>query len=404
MVDGYLCRLWYRGQPLVCNLCAVQGHKSANCPNKDKCRKCGKSGHFARNCTSDGSAGDSADFPPLASSSQSAEASVSRDSSDSQLLKDNELDLLQSQSILQDLAPVSGDSSEEPNQRAPKRAGKDMGSSAKRSNSAAGPTPNICFTNSQEFASLIADSELDGNNESNEQLNVNNENISANSTERPNEVINNSSANSNVNEVINNNSTVKEVINNSTERSHEVINNSSANVNEISYYSSTERSNQVNDITVNENSGSSISLVENVVETAGVVAATSERPLIEVIDEGQAEVSSDEIESFEDSSPSSSLPPVFSDPPPDLADVMDESDSSPEVTSSPPSLAPPPGQVGSYYEGRSFCAKAKGSRGAASVRQSPLLKPLSGKHILPQAVSSKPKGLRCRASLEELGL
>ena len=33
----------------------------------------------------------------LASSSQSAEASVSRDSSDSQLLKDNELDLLQSQ-------------------------------------------------------------------------------------------------------------------------------------------------------------------------------------------------------------------------------------------------------------------------------------------------------------------
>ena len=51
-------------------------------------------------------------FPPLASSSQSAEASVSRDSSDSQLLKDNKLNLLQSQSILQDLVPVSGDSSE----------------------------------------------------------------------------------------------------------------------------------------------------------------------------------------------------------------------------------------------------------------------------------------------------
>ena len=27
MVDGYLCRLWYRGQPLVCNLCAVQKKK-----------------------------------------------------------------------------------------------------------------------------------------------------------------------------------------------------------------------------------------------------------------------------------------------------------------------------------------------------------------------------------------
>ena len=94
MVDRYLFRLWYRGQPLVCNLCAVQGHSSANGPNKDKCRKCGKTGHFARNCTFDGSAVDSADSPPLASSSQSAEASVSRDSSDSQLLKDNELDLL----------------------------------------------------------------------------------------------------------------------------------------------------------------------------------------------------------------------------------------------------------------------------------------------------------------------
>ena len=69
--------------------------------------------------------GDAADFPHLALSSQSAEASVSRDSSDSQLLKDNELDLLQSQSILQDLVPVSGDFSEaESNQRASKRVGK----------------------------------------------------------------------------------------------------------------------------------------------------------------------------------------------------------------------------------------------------------------------------------------
>lgn len=42
--------LWYKGQPLVCNLCGVQGHKSATCPNKDKCRLCGKSGHFARQC------------------------------------------------------------------------------------------------------------------------------------------------------------------------------------------------------------------------------------------------------------------------------------------------------------------------------------------------------------------
>ena len=49
-VDGYLCRVWYKGQPLVCNLCGVQGHKSSACPNRDKCRRCGQSGHFARAC------------------------------------------------------------------------------------------------------------------------------------------------------------------------------------------------------------------------------------------------------------------------------------------------------------------------------------------------------------------
>ena len=107
-----------------------------------------------------------------------------------------------------------------------------------------------------------------------------------------------------------------------------------------------------------------------------------------------------------DSSSSSSLTPIFSDPPPDFADAMDESDSPFQNTFSPPSLPPPSGQLGSRYEGRSLCAKAKGSRGIASVRQSPLLKPLSSKHVLPQVVSSKPKGsvfLRS-ASLAELGL
>ena len=61
----------------------------------------------------------------LASSLQSAEANVSHDSPHSQLLKDNELDLLQSQSILPDLVALSGDSSDaEFNQRASKRVGK----------------------------------------------------------------------------------------------------------------------------------------------------------------------------------------------------------------------------------------------------------------------------------------
>ena len=59
---------------------------------------------------------------------------------------------------------------------------------------------------------------------------------------------------------------------------------------------------------------------------AGAGAATSGRPFIEVIDEGQVDHSSDGIESFEDSSSSSSRTPIFSDPLPDFADAMDESD------------------------------------------------------------------------------
>lgn len=49
-IEGYNCRIWYKGQPLICNLCAVQGHKSADCPNRDRCRKCGEKGHFAKRC------------------------------------------------------------------------------------------------------------------------------------------------------------------------------------------------------------------------------------------------------------------------------------------------------------------------------------------------------------------
>ena len=50
-IDGYHCRTWYRGQPLICNLCKEPGHRSAECPNKDKCQVCGQSGHIGRHCT-----------------------------------------------------------------------------------------------------------------------------------------------------------------------------------------------------------------------------------------------------------------------------------------------------------------------------------------------------------------
>ena len=49
-INGFTCRVWYKGQPITCNICSKQGHKSAACPDKDKCRLCGAQGHFARNC------------------------------------------------------------------------------------------------------------------------------------------------------------------------------------------------------------------------------------------------------------------------------------------------------------------------------------------------------------------
>ena len=50
MILGFPCRVWYKGQPVVCNICNKEGHKSVACPDKDKCRLCKQAGHFARDC------------------------------------------------------------------------------------------------------------------------------------------------------------------------------------------------------------------------------------------------------------------------------------------------------------------------------------------------------------------
>ena len=50
-INGYICRVWFKGQPVVCNSCGVQGHKASECPDKDKCRLCGDNGHIAHQCT-----------------------------------------------------------------------------------------------------------------------------------------------------------------------------------------------------------------------------------------------------------------------------------------------------------------------------------------------------------------
>ena len=102
MINGYFCRAWYKGQPLICNLCGVQGHKSAACPNKDKCRRCGEAGHFARACTK---AWATNRAPPSA-----AESSVSADAVSPQPGSSGEASPgagLQSASVEDSLAAVS---------------------------------------------------------------------------------------------------------------------------------------------------------------------------------------------------------------------------------------------------------------------------------------------------------
>lgn len=48
-IYGYLCRVWYVGQPLKCTICHG-AHKAADCPNWNKCKGCHQAGHFAKDC------------------------------------------------------------------------------------------------------------------------------------------------------------------------------------------------------------------------------------------------------------------------------------------------------------------------------------------------------------------
>lgn len=48
-IQGYPCRVWYAGQPLKCTICKG-AHKAADCPDRNKCKRCHQSGHFAKDC------------------------------------------------------------------------------------------------------------------------------------------------------------------------------------------------------------------------------------------------------------------------------------------------------------------------------------------------------------------
>ena len=48
-IDGFKCKVWYKDQPLECDICH-QGHKASACPLKGKCLRCRQDGHFRAQC------------------------------------------------------------------------------------------------------------------------------------------------------------------------------------------------------------------------------------------------------------------------------------------------------------------------------------------------------------------
>lgn len=51
-IGRFRCKVWYRGQPITCDICRKDGHTAGTCPDKGKCRLCHQIGHMARECPS----------------------------------------------------------------------------------------------------------------------------------------------------------------------------------------------------------------------------------------------------------------------------------------------------------------------------------------------------------------
>ncbi len=49
-IHTYRCKVWYRGQPISCDICKEPTHLAFNCPYKGKCLACGGGDHFSRKC------------------------------------------------------------------------------------------------------------------------------------------------------------------------------------------------------------------------------------------------------------------------------------------------------------------------------------------------------------------
>lgn len=57
MIGGHRCKIWYRGQAVVCDICRGAGHVAAKCPAKGNCFRCHEPGHRAQECPARSSGG-----------------------------------------------------------------------------------------------------------------------------------------------------------------------------------------------------------------------------------------------------------------------------------------------------------------------------------------------------------
>ena len=49
-VSGIRVKIWFKGQPVLCDICRKEGHRAGACPDKGKCLRCHEPGHLARFC------------------------------------------------------------------------------------------------------------------------------------------------------------------------------------------------------------------------------------------------------------------------------------------------------------------------------------------------------------------
>ena len=110
IIDGIRCKVWYREQPVTCDICSGE-HIASVCPLRGKCTRCHQEGHVRRDCSLPAWQPP----PPVVGSASAdptpAESLASTDVGDNELSSPSSLDpLLDSSSteVAPDVPPVEG--------------------------------------------------------------------------------------------------------------------------------------------------------------------------------------------------------------------------------------------------------------------------------------------------------